>query len=451
MKKSNRILIIVAVILLNVLVLYMIGQSLLGKTSEYDKTIAEARAYSEQELCSKSIEKYNEALLMKDTLDVRLEMIEVYEKGMNIGELTNVYDVFSAVGCIVDDYREEKAAYEAACDFFLRYGKYEECAAALMQARDLKVSSEKIEELREQVRYQYERRYSMYETVLYCYGGYYTVSADGVFSHLDDETSPHTDGRYTYLSSFSEGYAFAKAPHPDGTDRSFIINEAEQRQVYLEGVETSSGVGAGQNKDGEKILLLSCKVGEIYKYYNVNGKEAFGNYLFAGRFRNNIAAVMETEGEWKLIDGTGKTIVDKTFTDVVLNEFDECAPKGIIIANDGSGYHLYDHNGRQIGDFSCDGAKAYIDGLIAFKQGDKWGFVDATGKVVIEPQYDDAKSFSNRMGAVKRGELWSFINPANEIVVDEVFEDVDYLNAKGICFVKMDGYWSNLEFYYTGE
>lgn len=93
----------------------------------------------------------------------------------------------------------------------------------------------------------------------------------------------------------------------------------------------------------------------------------------------------------------------------------------------------------------------FVDSYAAFKDGEKWGFVDTEGNVVIEAQYDDAKSFSNRMGAVKNGEVWSFINPQNKVVIEETFEDVDYLNAKGICFVKIDGYWSNLEFYYTGE
>ena len=44
MKKNNKVLIIIGVILLNVLVLFMLGQSMLGKTSEYDKTLAEATA-----------------------------------------------------------------------------------------------------------------------------------------------------------------------------------------------------------------------------------------------------------------------------------------------------------------------------------------------------------------------------------------------------------------------
>ena len=452
MKKSNnKVLIIVAVVLLNVLVLYMIGQSLLGKASKYDLTLAEARSYAEQELCSKSIAKYNEALIIKDTLDVRLEMLDVYEKGLDIGEFTNSYDIFTAVSTMVETYREDARAYEEACTLFLKYSRYEECAEALMLARDLHVTSDKIEDFRNQVRYQYTKYFAMYTDMLPSFNGMYTVATNGDYTFLNDEGSPDFDGTFLAASSFSEGYAFVKAQHPDGNERSIVINKEGERQAYLTGVESSSGVGAAKDKDGNKILLLSGKVGERYKYYNVEGKEMFGDYAFAGRFRNNVAAVMESEGKWKLIDGTGKAIVDKTFSDVVLNEFDECAPKGLIIAKEGNKYHIYDLNGKQVGDFACDGAKAFVDDYAAFKNGDLWGFVDTKGNVIIEPQYEDAKSFSYNMGGVKTSGGWVFVNPSNEIVIQETFEDVDYLNDKGICFVKSDGYWCYLKMYYTGK
>lgn len=450
-KTNNKVLIIVAVILLNVLVLYMIGQSLLGKTSQYDKTLNEARAYAEQELCSKSIDKYNEAIIIKDSLKVRLEMLDVYEKGLDIGEFTNSYDIFTAVSTMVETFREEKVAYEEACALFMKYSKYEECAEALMLARDLNVTSDKIEEYREQVRYQYTKYFAMYTEVLPVFNGMYTVKTDDGYTFLNDEGSPDFDGTFIEASSFSEGYAFVKSSHPDGNDRSIVINKEGERQAYLNGVESSSGVGKAKNKSGDDIYLLSCKVGEKYKYFDINGEEAFGDYAFAGRFRNNVAAVMESEGKWKLIDGTGKAIVDKTFSDVVLNEFDECAPKGLIFAKEGGKYHIYDLNGKQVGDFSCDDAKAFVDDYAAFKSGEQWGYVDSNGKIIIEPQYEDAKSFSYNMAGVKTSGGWVFINPSNEIVIQETFEDVDYLNNKGICFVKTDSYWCYLKMYYTGK
>lgn len=452
MKKSNnKVVIIVAIVLMNVFVIYMVGQSLLGKSSKYDVTLDEARAYAEQELCSKSIDKYNEAITIEDTLDVRLEMIDVYEKGLDIGEFTNTYNIFTDISTMLESYREEALAYEEACALFLKYGKYEECADALMLARDFNVTSEKIEEYREQVRYQYTKYFAMYTNILPTFDGMYTVEADSTYTFLNDEGSPDCNGAYTYATSFSEGYAFVKATYPDGGEKSIIIDKEEQRQAYLDGVETSSGVGVAKNKDGDQVLLLACKVGERYKYYNINGKEAFGDYAFAGRYRNNVAAVMEAEGQWKLIDGTGEAIVDKTFSDVVLNEFDECAPKGLIIAKEGDKYHIYNLKGEQVGDFACDGAKAFVDEYAAFQTNGLWGFVDSEGNMIIEAQYEDAKSFSNKMGAVKTGGSWFFINPSNEIVIEEAFEDVDYLNDKGICFVKTDGYWSYLKMFYTGK
>ena len=449
--KNNKALIIIGVILLNVLVVFMIGQSLLGKTSQYDVILTEARSLAEQELCSKSIAKYNEALIIKDTLDVRLEMLDVYEKGIDIGEFTNTYDVFSAVTAMVETFREDEVAYEEACELFLKYNKYEECAEILMQARDLYVTSDRIEAYRSQVRYQHTKYFAMYTEVLPVFNGMYTVKTENGYTFLNDEGSPDFDGSFIAASSFSEGYAFVKSSHPDGTDRSIIINKKGERQAYLSGVESSSGVGRAKDADGNDVLLLACKIGEQYKYYDINGDEAFGEYAFAGRFRNNVAAVMVSEGNWQLIDGTGKPITEMAFGDVVLNEFDECAAKGYIIAKTGGKYRLYNLKAEQIGDFSCDDAKAFVDEYAAFKSGELWGFVDTQGTVIIQPQYEDAKSFSNSMGAVKTSEGWVFINPNNEIVIQETFEDVDYLNDKGICFVKADGYWSYLKMYYTGK
>lgn len=449
--KNNKVLIIIGVLFLNLLAAYMIGQSLLGKSSQYENILKEARTYAKQELCSKSIAKYNEAITIKDTVDIRLEMIEVYEKGIDIGEFTETYDIFTNVTTMVDIYKEESVVYEVACDLFLKYDNYEECAKILMQARDLHVSSKKLDETLAKVRYQYTKTYSMYTEIFPEFDDMYTVVANETYTFLNNEASPQLDGNFTYASSFSEGYAFVKSPHTDGSDRSIIINKEGERQAYLDNVESSSGVGRAKDKKGEDILLLAGKVGKKYKYFDINGKEVFGDYEFAGRFRNNVAAVKESEGKWKLIDGTGKSITDKTFSDVVLNEFDECAPKGFIIAKEGSKYHIYDLEAKQIGDFSCDGAKAFVDEYAAFKSGEQWGFVGTDGKVIIEAQYEDAKSFSNKMGAVKIGGAWNFINPDNEIVVQETFEDVDYLSDKGICFVKVDGYWCYLKMYYTSE
>lgn len=446
--KNNKALIIIGIVLLNVLVVYMIGQSFLGKTGKYDEALAEARVLAEKELCSKSVTKYNEAIAMKDTLSLRIEMLNVYEKGISIGEFGDTYDFFTMLTSTVDKYSDDESSYEYACETLLKYNEIEKCANVLMRSRDFKITSEKLDEYREKIRYRYTKSYTMYTDVLPAFNGVYTVKSDNGYAYLNGDGSPALGG-YISASSFSENYAVVKCPHPDGNDRTVIINKSGERQVYLNGVESSSGVAKVKNANGDEEYLLSCKVGERYKYLDINGNEVFGNYAFAGRFRNNVAAVMESECEWKLIDGSGKTIIDTVFSDIVLNEFDECAARGFIFAKTGDKYHIYNLKGEQVGDFSCDDAKPFADDYAAFKIGERWGFVGTDGKVIIAPQYEDAKSFSNGIGAVKINELWAFINSEAKVVIDETFEDVDYLNDNGICFVKNNGYWSYLKMYYT--
>ena len=452
MKNSNnKVLIIIGIVLMNILVVFMVAQSFMGKTSEYDEALIAARAYVEKDLCSKAMEKYEDAVEIEDNIDLRLEMISVFEKGLDSGEFTQAYKIFNEIEDAVNVFRTEPSVYEAACELLMKYEKYEDCAALLMQARDLYVTSEKIEELREQIRYTYKKHYSVYDDVQPTFDGMITAFKDEKYVYLTDEVASSLDSGYIYGTSFSEGYAFVKTLNADGTERGFVIDKSGQRQFYVEGAESASGFGRAVNSEGEQYILLTCKVGEAYKFFNLNGEQVFEDFAYAGRFRNNAAAVKTSDGKWSVIDGTGAVIGGKTFEDIVLNEFEECAAKGIIIAKENGKYHLYDNKLNQIGDFSCDGAKAFVDEYAAFMDGDKWGFVGADGTVLIEAQYEDAKSFSNSMGAIKTADGWSFINASNEIVIDEIFEDAGYLNDKGICFIKNNGSWSYIIMYYTGK
>ncbi len=449
--KNNKVLIIIGVIVLNILVGYVVGQSLMGKESEYDIILSEARELRDRDLCSRAIVKYKDALNYEDSLELRAEILKVYEKGIDSGEIDTSYDIFSFAEQTVTEYRNNPKAYEAACDLFLKYNKYENCANILMQARDLRVSSDKINAAREQIRYQHTKHYSMYTALSPMFDGMYTAMSDGFYKYLNEDASVAIDGAFVYASSFSEGYAFVKVIDSTGEEKAFVINKSGQRYEYFTGVESSSGVGKAKKADGTDTYLLSCKTGEVYKYYTLDGKEAFGEYKFAGRFRNNVAAVKVSENEWKLINGAGVPINNMTYTDVILNEHDECAPKGFIFAMHDGKYHMYDLTGKQIGDFSCDSAKAFVDDVAAFKSGELWGFVDSTGKEVVSPQYEDAKSFSNGIGGVMLGQRWFFINKSGEKVIEETFDNVDYLNNKGICFVENEGHWSYLKMYYTGK
>lgn len=448
--KSNKTLIIVAILLLNVLVVYMVGQTLLGKASNYEIKLEEARNLAEQDLCVRAIEAYNSALGYEDTLDVRLELLNVYEKALETGEYSRSNSLYSKVAGITEVYPKEPKAYEAACQFLMKYEKYDSCAELLMKADDLYVTSPELQNILKEARYKHKVSYTTYSQISSLYDNSYLVEVDGIYNHLDADTNTMRDGNYSYASSYSEGYAFVRVGSTEGEFRSYVIDKGGVRQCYLDGVTESSGVGMG-SKDGKDCLLIAGKKDGRYQYYDMTGAVVFGDYVFAGRFRNNIAAVQEAEGQWKLINAEGKPIIDKVFEDVILNEFDECAPKGMIFAKSEGKYRLYNMQGKQVGDFTCDDAKPFIDTCTAFKSGDLWGFVNANGQVAIEPQFEDAKAFSKGIAGVKRDGRWSFINESSETVLEGDYEDVGHLFIKGKCFVKVDGRWAVLHMYYNAD
>ncbi len=447
--KSKKILIIVGVILINLIVAFMLGQSLLGKESKYDVTLKQARELAERELYSRALTAYSDAAEIESSVELYLEMIETQKKGIVSGEFTHISSVTSDVADYVLLFPKSPEIYEAACGLMMEFEEYEDCAELLKKAQGSHIYSDALTQLTEKLRFKNDFNYSMYTQVLPESDGMYVVERDEVYSYLNGDLSTALDHGYTYATPFNAGYAYVRIMSPDGTEKHVIINSEGERQGYIKDIETSSGVGIGWDANNNTVYLLACKTGNTYSYYNIKGEKLFGEYAFAGRFRNNVAAVMESDGKWKLIDSTGKPIIDKTFSDVALNEFDECAPLGVIFAKENGKYKMYNPYGQQIGTFSCEDAKPFVGEYAPFKQGNVWGFVDTAGNVVIQPQYSDAKAFSNKMGAVMTDNGWACINSDNQIVIEERFEDILYLTSSGVCFVKSEGFWSSLEMYYT--
>ena len=447
--KNNKALIIIGVVFMNLLVVFMVGQNLMGKESKYDIALAEARELSQRELYSRAITGYQDAAAMEESVELYLEMIDTYRLGLESGEITSTYTVASSITKYLNNFQKEARLYEAICQLLMDYEELDKCVELLVQARDLKVYSELLTQFMEQLRFRYEYHYSMYSQVQPESGGMYVAEKNGTYSYLNSNGAAELDEGYVYATGFTEGYAYVQIMGLGEDVKHVIIDQEGVRQGYLYDIETSSGVGRGWDSQGETVLLLACKTGDVYSYYDTNGEKLFGEYAFAGRFRNNVAAVMEAEGKWRLIDSTGAYITDKTFTDVALNEMDECAPMGVIFACENGKYSMYGIDGQPVGEFTCDEARPFVDSYAAFRQGEAWGFVDTAGQVVIQPQYIEAKSFSNKLGLIKTEDGWSGIGEDNVTVIEETFDDMLYLSDSGICFVKEDDFWSFLEMYYT--
>jgi len=139
-------------------------------------------------------------------------------------------------------------------------------------------------------------------------------------------------------------------------------------------------------------------------YINGEGRFVIGpEYENAADFRGNgIAEVSEKVG-WKLIDRTGKQIMESGYLDT----YDFSEEETVVTDASGRSY-LYGENGQVL--FDTEGSIDKLsNGMAAFSRksdGDKylWGYIDAEGKVVIEPEYEWAQSFSKDEALVKISE-----------------------------------------------
>ncbi|HWR60865.1 MAG TPA: WG repeat-containing protein [Clostridia bacterium] len=139
-------------------------------------------------------------------------------------------------------------------------------------------------------------------------------------------------------------------------------------------------------------------------YINGEGRFVIGpEYENAADFRGSGIAEVSEKAGWKLIDRTGKQIMESGY----LYTYDFSEGKTVVTDESGRSY-LYGENGQVL--FDTEGSIDELSyGMAAFSRkagGDKylWGYIDAEGKVVIEPEYEGAQSFSKDKALVRISE-----------------------------------------------
>ena len=168
-------------------------------------------------------------------------------------------------------------------------------------------------------------------------------------------------------------------------------------------------------------------------------------YDEATAFVNGIAAVKKN-GKWAIINTEFKTIIDFKFTDVIVDSAGACSRKGLIFADDGNGYGLYDLDGKRIGNQVFDDAKPFRDDLAAVCKDGKWGYINASGELVIDYRFDDADSFMQGVAPACTNGQWGFINTDGEFVVEPTFESASVVSPEGVAFVGDNGKYRYIRF-----
>lgn len=434
--KLNKPLIIVLVALFTILAVFVAVPAILSTESAYDNYIEQARGFNEKNLCEKAMIAYDNALAEEDSLALRIEMASNFKQGLENGEFNSFYQFSNFLYDMLDAYRKEPKAYDTVVQYFFDFNKIEDCVTVLYQAEDFEISTDTINNIREQVRYMCLTTYGSYEDVVFTCDDTYLLKSEKYTLHNNRIGS--IDGvRYEFATPMINDYALVKT-----ADLSYLIAESGIREAYFPN-DLTDATGVGES-------LIAVKTGEKYSYYDLTGNVVFGEYDYAGRFANGIAPVKNGES-WFLIGTDGKQIGNMSFEDIKLSQTKDCAQSGLIFAKTNGRYYLYDGTLSKLSDTAFDDADTFIHSgeYAAVKIGDKWGFINASGEMVIDAQYEEARSFSNGLAGIKDGEFWSFISTKNEKVITGEYSDVNYFNANGYCFVKGNNYWYYIMRYYN--
>ena len=169
-------------------------------------------------------------------------------------------------------------------------------------------------------------------------------------------------------------------------------------------------------------------------FIDYTGKKVFGDYNYAERFSEGLAAV-GVDGGYGFIDETGTLVIPTEYTDVF-----PCFSNGVtMVSADGTTWGIIDKTGNAVTDFVFDKGSAFNNEGYAYAGKDgKVGYIDTTGAEVIPFVYDDAFGAENDLFTV--GKDTGVIDPAraatickygmvdknNNVVVPLIFDDISF-------------------------
>lgn len=428
--KNYKWLVPISIICIFGLSFYSLNSAKANELKDYNANLELAREKRELEIWDYAELYYLEALSNNNSLELYKEIGEFYLETDLVDKNIKWADKF------IETYPKEIEAYEYAMKTNLKYNNEVKCFNIYDKACKMGCSSKRIEELFNEIQYSY----------------YVSLAYDDVSVYSNDLCAVYNGSKWGYVDvtgnqviehKFNEAGAFSSevASVVDHENRVFFIDTDGNKKIVIKNIENLQKLGFCEND------IFTAYDGKSWKFYDINGKELFGDYDDCSSLGNGVAAVCKDK-KWALIDSDGKELTDYEFQGFISDE------KGIVYRCDRSfamqdgKYYLIDRDGKKISEDSYQNACLFnADGYAAVEIDGKWGFIDTKGKVIIEPQYLSARSFSNGYAAVNMGNAWGFIDLENNLIIEPQFEAAKDFSSNGTVFVKQNETWRMLTLY----
>lgn len=429
--KNYKYLIPIALVTLMVISICSTIMDASNKKEEYENAMNVAREAAELGIIEDAIFNYQTAMELNPSVDIAVELGEVYVAQGWISEAAAWGEE------IIEVYPDEAAGYSFLMEQYIAMEDFEECFQIIDVVKARKIEDKEIEELYAKIEYVYEYGFEYYDDVTVYSSGLCAVMEDDLWGYVD------LDGELTIKPEFLWAGVFTTdeiAPIESVDGEYYYISTNGNKKVVAQNIENCVDLGASI----ENILPASDN-GD-YSYYNRDFEKVIEqSYTYASAMNGGIAAVNEN-GNWYLIDGEGNKLT-KAYDSIVTDD------KGIAYRNErafvknANKVSMIDSQGNLIGAQTYEDAKLFFqtDAFAAVKIGEKWGFVDKNGEIVIEPEYTDARSFSNGYAAVEKNGQWGFIDTDGKLVIGCRFKEARDFNESGNVFVSVDGRWKLLK------
>ena len=184
--------------------------------------------------------------------------------------------------------------------------------------------------------------------------------------------------------------------------------------------------------EGYAVACIDGKYGFVDENFE---KYAF-EYEDATGFYNGVAAVKKN-GKWALINKSFQAITSFEYDDVVRDEANVCARRGIIFMQKGEEFYMLDMQGKKIVSETFEGAHLFYSEYAAVKKDGKWGFIDSQGKKVIDFKYDDAFSCAKGIAAVAIDGNWGCVDMNGNTVIPFEYNGAQITDSSGIVALKI--------------
>ena len=190
--------------------------------------------------------------------------------------------------------------------------------------------------------------------------------------------------------------------------------------------------------------VINENISKMYNEIRYVYKLEYDLYEEVGVYCGGLCPVKKFDSQWGYLDENGKRAIPYKYQKVGAF-MEEVAP---VIDTDGNIMFIDKSNNKKIDLTTIENVvdiTSKVSGMFAAYNGQTWDFYDYNCKKLFGG-YDDVSSMGNQIAAVKKNGYWSIINtkgqPVNETKYTDILQDekgVVYRN--GVLFANIGGYY----------